>query len=161
VRRGFRALTLSRKETLMAGAKKPVAISLGVVFSLVSAFHVVGVFGAWDDLPVLPVTPDTPAPRASPISWLFVAAALAFATMIVLARGDMLLTSLPSRLTTLACAVLGAIFVLRSIGEFQMFGFFRKVSGTDFAFWDTWLYTPLALMLGLGALWLAITPRNR
>ena len=79
----------------------------------------------------------------------------------VLARADLILRAIPTKLTTLACLVLGAVFVLRAIGEFRTLGFFKTITGTDFAFWDTWLYTPLCLMIGLGALWLATTPRAR
>ncbi len=144
--------------------KSRLAISLGAVFALLSAFHIIGAFGVWT-LPIHPVMPDRPPdmppPQASSSAYLTVAAALALAALVVLARADLLLTSVPPMLSTLACSALGVIFVLRAIGEFQMLGFFKSIKGTDFAFWDTWLYTPLALALGLGALWLATTPRNR
>ena len=144
------------------GLKGGVAISLGAVFALLCAFHIGGAFGVWH-LPILPTMPDRPPdlppPQASSFAWLTVAAALALAVLVVLARGDLLLTSVPPKLSTLACSALGVIFVLRAIGEFRMLGFFKSIKGTDFAFWDTWLYTPLSLALGLGALWLATTPR--
>ena len=102
-----------------------------------------------------------PPPLASSSAYLTIAAALAFAALVVLARGDLLLTSVPPILSTLACSILGVIFVLRAMGEFRMLGFFKSIKGTDFAFWNTLLYTPLCLALGLGALWLATTPRAR
>jgi hypothetical protein len=55
----------------------------------------------------------------------------------------------------------GSVFVLRAIGEFRLVGFFKSVRGTPFAHWDTWLYSPLSLLIGLGALWLASTSRPR
>ena len=144
------------------GKTKEVAISLAAVFALLSAFHFVGAFGVWGRLPILPVMPDRPTlPTASSAAYLSVAAALALAALVVLARADLLLTSVPPMLSTLACLGLGVIFVLRAMGEFDMLGFFKSIKGTDFAFWDTWLYTPLSLVLGLGALWLATTPRSR
>ena len=146
------------------GLRGGVAISLGAVFALLSAFHIIGAFGVWD-LPILPVMPDRPPdmppPQASSSAYLTVAAALALAALVVLARADLLLTSVWPKLSTVACFSLGVIFILRAIGEFQMLGFFKSIRGTDFAFWDTWLYTPLSLTLGLGALWLATTPRAR
>ncbi len=141
--------------------KSRLATSLGVVFALLCAFHIVLAFGVWGHLPVIPVVPDTPTPQPSSFAWLAIAVALALAALVVLARADLLLTSVPPMLSTLACSALGVIFVLRAIGEFRMFGFFKSITGTDFAFWDTWLYTPLCLALGLGALWLATTPRSR
>ncbi len=146
------------------GLKGGVAISLGAVFALLSSFHIIGAFGVWD-LPILPVMPDRPPdmppPQASSSAYMFVAVALALAALVVLARADLLLTSVPPMLSTLACSILGVLFVLRAMGEFRMLGFFKSIKGTDFAFWDTWLYTPLSLALGLGAVWLATTPRTR
>jgi hypothetical protein len=51
--------------------------------------------------------------------------------------------------------VLGAVFVLRAIGERKLVGFFKRVRGTAFARWDTWLFSPLCLALGVSVLWLA------
>ena len=41
------------------GLKGGVAISLGAVLALLSAFHIVGALGVWD-LPILPTLPDRP-----------------------------------------------------------------------------------------------------
>ena len=105
---------------LRPGIKGGVAISLGAVFVVLSAFHIIGAFGVWD-LPILPVMPDRPPdlplPQASSSAYLTAAAALALAALVVLARADLLLTSVPSKLSTLACSGLGVIFVLRAIGE--------------------------------------------
>lgn len=143
------------------GVKRVLAFSLGVVFVLLSAFHVIGAFGAWDQLPVIPEVPGEVVHRPSGPSWLFIAGALGLAALVVAVRGDVISTPLPSKLSTLACLVLAAVFIARTIGEFRFFGFFRTIEGTDFAFWDTWLYTPLCLAIGLGALWLASTTRSR
>ena len=143
------------------GLKRTVAIALAAVFALLSAFHVVGALGAWTSLPIIPTVPGELAQWPSSLSWMGVAGALALAAVVVLTRGDLILRSLPPWLSTTACLVLGAVFVLRAIGEFRFLGFFKTIAGTDFAFWDTWLYTPLCLALGLGALWLASTPRTR
>jgi len=141
------------------GLTSGVAISLGVVFALLSVFHVIGSFGVWDHLPILPTMPNMPPPRASSPAYVSVAVALALAALVVLVRGDLLLNSVWQKLSTVSCLGLGVVFVLRAIGEFKTLGFFKSIRGTDFAFWDTWLYTPLSLTLGLGALWLATTPR--
>ncbi len=141
-------------------SKRTVAISLATVFALLSVFHVIGAFGTWRSLAVIPTVAGEPPHYPSALSWLGVAGLLALAALVVVVRGDVILRSIPPRLSTLACLTLGAVFVLRSIGEFRFFGFFRTVTGTSFAFWDAWLYTPLCLVIGLGALWLARTPRS-
>ena len=92
---------------LPLGLKSGVAISLGVVFAMLSAFHIIGAFGVWD-LPILPTMPDRPPdmppPQASSPAYLTVAAALASAALVVLARADLLFTSVWSKLSTVACS---------------------------------------------------------
>ena len=56
---------------------------------------------------------------------------------------------------------LGLVFVLRAIGNLRTFGFFKTVTGTPFADWDTWLYSPLCLLLALLAAGLATLPQQR
>lgn len=141
--------------------KRTVTVSLAVLFALLSVFHVIGAFGLWRSLAVVPVIPGEPPHYPASLSWLGVAGALGLAALVVLVRGDVLLRWVPSRLSTLACAVLGGVFVVRAIGDLRFFGFFRSVTDTSFAFWDTWLYTPLCLVIGLSTLWLASTPRAR
>lgn len=44
---------------------------------------------------------------------------------------------------------ISAIFTLRSIGEFNAVGFFKKIKSTEFAKYDTRYFSPLCLYLGL------------
>jgi len=43
---------------------------------------------------------------------------------------------------------IGIIFILRAIGEFKIVGIFKKIKGTLFAKYDTYLYIPLCLFIG-------------
>lgn len=54
----------------------------------------------------------------------------------------------------LRVAVLGLalVFAGRAVGDFEFVGFFKRVRGTEFARYDTVLYTPLCLLLGLAML---------
>ena len=48
------------------------------------------------------------------------------------------------------------IFLLRSVGDFNMVGIFKKIKGTKFAKYDSMVYVPLCLFIGFGfvlALW--------
>ena len=56
--------------------------------------------------------------------------------------------------------VLGLVFVLRAVGNLRTFGFFKTVRGTLFSEWDTWLYSPLCVLLALLAAGLARLPRE-
>lgn len=87
---------------------------------------------------------------------LAVAVALSVAALLVLARSG-LLPGLPAAPVAWACGLLGAAFVLRAIGEFRLVGFFKTVRGTEFASMDTWVYSPLCLVLGVAVLWLTAT----
>ncbi len=74
---------------------------------------------------------------------------------VVLVRGGQVSSPLTPWLARSATGVIGALFVLRAIGEFRLVGFFKRVRGTAFARWDTALFSPLSLAIGLAALWLA------
>lgn len=45
--------------------------------------------------------------------------------------------------------ILSVVFILRGIGEFRMFGMFKRIKSTVFATYDTWLYTPFAFFIGI------------
>ena len=142
--------------TAMMISKAMIGLALGAVFGLLAALHVFWAFGGlWGSGAGVAEIDGRPRFVPSRGATLAVAAALAGAAGVVLARADLILRSAPPWTSQWAAGVLGAVFVLRSIGDFRLMGFFKSVRGTRFAVWDTWLYSPLCLLLGLGALWLA------
>lgn len=44
---------------------------------------------------------------------------------------------------------IAGIFFLRAVGEFKLVGFFKRASDTPFAYWDTWLFSPLCLVIAI------------
>ena len=56
---------------------------------------------------------------------------------------------------------LALVFMLRAVGNLRTFGFFKKIAGTPFSRWDTWLYSPLCLLIALLAAGLALLPQWR
>jgi len=54
---------------------------------------------------------------------------------------------------------LSLVFLLRAIGNFRSVGFFKTVTGTPFAQWDNWIFSPLCLLLAVLAAALAVTVR--
>ena len=139
-----------------------VAFALAAAFGLLCGLHVVWAFGGrLASGAVIPEIGGRPAFRPSPAMTLVVAALLAAAALVVLVRAQILLPSFPPRLATVAAAVLGAVLVLRAVGDFRLVGFFKTVRGTAFAHWDSVLYSPIALLLGLAALCLAGSARAR
>jgi hypothetical protein len=137
-------------------SKAVVGVALGTIFGLLSALHVFWAFGGtWGAGAAVAEINGRPRFVPSKGATLLVAAALAAAAVVVLTRAHLVLGSVPPWASQWAAAVLGAVFVLRSIGDFRVMGFFKSVRGTRFAVRDTWLYSPLCLLLGLGAWWLA------
>jgi len=136
--------------------KTLVGITLGAVFAFLSALHGFWAFGGkWGSAATVPLVDGKPTFTPTRGMTLLVAAALMSAALVVLTRANVIFTWVPSWTSQWSSAVLGAIFVARSIGEFRWVGFFKSVRNTTFALWDTWLYSPVCLALGLGALWLA------
>jgi hypothetical protein len=56
---------------------------------------------------------------------------------------------------------LSAVFLLRAVGNLRTFGFFKSITGTRFAQWDTRLYSPLCLLLAVLAAGVAyLSPKS-
>jgi hypothetical protein len=53
------------------------------------------------------------------------------------------------RFHALAIYGIAVAFALRAVGDFRYVRWSRRVHGTDFARLDTWLYSPLCLLLAL------------
>lgn len=134
-----------------------VGLSLGLVFGFLSALHVfwaiVGVSGA---SVAIPKVDGKPAFRPGRLATLAVAAALAVACYTVLgSAGFVDVPSFGLHAPASSTAVLGLVMLARAIGDFRLVGFFKSVKNTPFADWDTRLFSPLCLLLGIGCLWLA------
>ena len=71
-------------------------------------------------------------------------------------KGNFVSISIPSYMLTYAGWAIGAIFLLRSIGDFKYVGFFKSITGTDFAKMDTMFYSPLCLVLAIIAIVLEV-----
>ena len=135
-----------------------VGVLLGSIFALLSVLHILWALGWRPGLSVaLPEVSGKPAFTPSRAMTLAVAAGLALASWTVLAQGGLVGAPLPPSAVRLACKFLGILFILRAIGEGRLVGFFKKIQDTRFAKWDTFLFSPLCLILGAGTLWLAGT----
>jgi hypothetical protein len=86
---------------------------------------------------------------------LAVALALFVAALVVLARAGLVRVPLHDSVIRFASLGLGALFVLRAVGDFRLVGFTKRVRNTRFARYDTRLFSPLCLALGASVLWLS------
>jgi hypothetical protein len=92
---------------------------------------------------------------------VLVAVALAIAMLVVVGRLGFLGTVLPKWIFRLGTLGIGAVFLLRAIGDFRLVGFFKQINDTGFGYWDTWLFSPLCLFIAIVALVLGILePRS-
>jgi len=129
------------------------AIGMAVVFCVLSLLHVTWAVG----IPVghaaaIPEREDgAPTFRPGPASTFAVAGLLFIAALLVTQRVGLGRGWIPAALVGPGCWALAAAFVLRAVGEFRYVGFFKRVRTTAFARMDTRYYSPLALLLGLGA----------
>jgi hypothetical protein len=85
-----------------------------------------------------------------------VAAALALLGMLVLAADEQLALPLRPEAVRAALGFAGAAFVLRALVPTPWTGFFKRIRTTRWARYDSWLYSPLFLLLGSALLLIAL-----
>lgn len=119
-------------------ARDVVAMTATIVLASIAALHL-----AWAIAPrastgaplTVPEAHGRPLFQPSRAATLAVAIALSIAASVVAMR---------VRVFVIGLAV---VFLARAIGEFRYIGFFKRVRGTRFSRWDSWLYSPLCLAL--------------
>ena len=136
--------------------KNVFGLLLAAVFALLSLFHVYwatgGRFGIGSGVPTVD---GARVFQPSTAGTLAVAAALFCAMLVILGQINLLGEAIPKRIFRWATLFIGVLFFLRAIGEFRLVGFFKQVRDTPFAFWDTWLFSPLCLLIAVTAFMLA------
>ena len=79
---------------------------------------------------------------------------LLFATLVAATSGLLPLGLPPMLLSSLSYG-LALGLLLRALGEFRYLGFFKRVRGSKFATLDTFVYSPLCLLLAAGVAFVA------
>jgi hypothetical protein len=129
------------------------------VLLLLSLLHIYWALGGrWAMSAVLPEEGGARAFTPSPAMTLGVAGLLLAAAVVVLLRGalaDHVRDTMLWGVVTLGTWVLAGVFGMRAVGEFRRVGFFKRVRGTRFATWDTWLYSPLCAALSTACAFIA------
>ena len=131
---------------------KLLGIFLAVIFATLSFFHFYWAAGGRLGTEVtIPQIAGKSVFTPSKMSTTLVAIALLVAMTTVLGQIGFLGERIPQWVFRWATFGLGAIFLLRSIGEFKLVGFFKKSSDSAFAVWDTFLFSPLCLLIAIAA----------
>ena len=87
-----------------------------------------------------------PSARAT----LAVAVVLLLFACLVAAMAGFVDVGFPRRMLSWLCYALALGLLARAIGEFKYLGFFKRIRGSRFARLDTWVYSPLCLLLAVG-----------
>lgn len=125
------------------------------IIAFAAAFHLQWALGGRLGYSVsLPQKPDgTPVMAHRLPSWRPAAGAVALGllalALLLLAHSGYLPLPLPRSLASAALLATGAAFVARALVPNRYVGFFKSLRGTRWALYDTRLYSPLFLLLGL------------
>ncbi|WP_316634694.1 DUF3995 domain-containing protein [uncultured Flavobacterium sp.] len=128
-----------------------ISVALFSVFLFLSFLHFYWSFGGkWGNQAVVP-TKDGGAPVFIPgvISTFVVAIGLLCFGVFYLIKCGLIGINLPIWLDQYGFWILIFIFILRSIGDFDYVGFFKKHKSSPFALNDTKYYSPLCLVIGI------------
>jgi hypothetical protein len=126
------------------------------VLAALSLLHVYWGFGgrlAW--LSVLPEVESRPLFIPTAAQSFGVAAGLGVAALVLAGSAGLIAVPVSSGLLRIGSFGIAAVFALRAIGEFRHVGFFKRNRGTRFARMDSWLYSPLCVLIAAGAVLVA------
>lgn len=130
------------------------AVGLAII-AFAACFHAHWALGGQIGLSVsLPQQPDGRPVMAHRLSWWrpsagAVALGLVGLAALLLGRARVLVLPLPDPLQRAALLFVGIAFVARSLVPNRYVGFFKSLTTTRWAKYDTRLYSPLFLLLGL------------
>jgi hypothetical protein len=129
------------------------------IIAFAAAFHAWWALGGQLGLSVsLPQRPDGTPVMAHRLPWWrpaagVIALGLVALAALLLAEAGHVRLPLPDGLVRIALLCVGAAFVLRALVPNRYVGFFKGLRTTRWAKYDTRLYSPLLLLLGLLLLW--------
>jgi len=119
---------------------------LTLVFSGIAIIHGYWSLGGnWGKQEAIPTT-QTGAPLFKPSSLACVSVASIFVSFVFLVNwGHFLFSSLD--LYSVLLTLMSLVFLVRVVGDFKYFGFFKRVDNTRFAKLDSNFYTPLCILI--------------
>lgn len=105
----------------------------------------------------VPQVGGVPAFRPSAAATAAVAFALLVAALIVAAAGDLIRPPGPHWAYVGAATGLAIVFAARAVGDFRLVGFFKTRGDGAFAWLDSWVYSPLCLVLAAAIAGIVLT----
>lgn len=136
-----------------------VAFLLVATFVILSLWHLYWLAGGAVGLrSVIPEVDGAQAFHPPQLATLFVALALALCALLVAATAGLVQLPLSPTLLVWGMRALALVFLLRAVGDFRLVGFFKRIRGTRFAAMDSWLYSPLSVLLAAAAFLVSRNP---
>lgn len=127
-------------------------ILLAAVFAVLSLLHIYWALGGRLASGVaVPVVEGERTFNPSLLGTMLVAIALLIAMFTIIGQLGLLGAAIPKWIFRWGTCGIALIFFLRAIGEFKLVGFFKQATNTPFAQWDTWLFSPLCLVIAVTA----------
>ena len=130
-------------------------LAAGVLLGLAALHAYWAAGGEWGTDVTVPKRDGAPLFTPGPAGSVLVAALLFAAALVLLGRLGIWGRRLPRWPFVAGTWTLVAVFGARVVGDFRWFGLFKRMTGTPFARWDTWLYVPLCAFLAAAALLVA------
>ncbi|VVM41321.1 hypothetical protein PS662_00307 [Pseudomonas fluorescens] len=135
------------------------AQGLVTIFSVIALVHVYwGLGGRWAAVVAVPQLPEEgsgtlrPAFKPSGRLTLLVAFGLLLIAALVCLRVGWWVPAVPHQSLQWVISAIAMLMFARAIGDSNLVGFFKQVKGSRFARLDTWVYSPLCVVLGAGLL---------
>ena len=129
------------------------------VFTFISMVHLYwaagGKLGSLAAIPQLPgefASGPRPAFKPSALGTFLVAMGLVAIALLVCLRAGLYFSPVSHGALQWGISAIAVLMFARAIGDSELVGFFKKVGGSRFARLDTYFYSPLCLVLGVGLL---------
>lgn len=135
-----------------------IAIACSVILAYAAVFHFYWGFGGKLGVSVsLPQLENgQSAFKQTTVGAHLVGLILVGSIVIVLTSSGLLSLPIHSKYLQFCVGVLSLIFIVRALSWHKYVGLFKSVRTTRFAKYDTWQYSPLSLILGLGLAYVCI-----
>lgn len=136
-----------------------VVVLCSAILLLGAAFHLYWGFGGRIGAGVaLPQRENgIPVIKETAVGAMAVGLILALVLLLVLGFDGVIRLPVPQQLLKAGLVAWALIFTARALSWSRYFGLFKQVRTTRFASYDSWLYSPSCLLLGLGFFYLALS----
>jgi hypothetical protein len=129
--------------------------ALFVALALLHFYWAAGVAGAASG-GFVPSDGGEPLFTPGPLATGAVGLALLAAAWVVTCRAGLVCLGMPPWMARPGIWLIALLFAARAVGDFRYAGFFKRVRGTRFATRDTWIFSPLCLLIALAAVRVAL-----